>query len=178
METIYIVGFHGVGKTMLGKVLASRKNLKFLDTDLAVSEKEGKELKDIINVHGIDYYNDLGKYIIKNSVEQGMIVSVGATLVSDEENRHIIKRSGRVIYLRASADTIYRNLQKYYNSIPLFRGDLTVLSVEKHLSTYRPYYEELQNYAIDIDNKNLDVLLSEILAIYNYINKVKSHIFI
>lgn len=178
METIYFTGFHGVGKTMLARVVASRKNMPYLDTDTYISEKENKPIKILIQEKGIDYYKSLEKYAIKHSVEQGMIVSLSATLPSDEENRHLIKGSGRVIYLRAKAETIYKNLQKHHEDIPFLTGDFTILQIEKYLNTYKPYYEELQNYAIDIDGKSLDELISESIAIYNYVNKAKSRIFI
>ncbi len=178
METVYLVGFYGVGKTMIGKAIASRKSLKYLDINNYIEEKENASIKDIYQSKGPDYIKSLEKYALKNSITQGMIVSTSAVLVSDEENRHLIKESGRVIYLKASADTIYDNIKNYYKDIPIFNNDYTVLSVENYINVYRPYYEELQNYAIDIDGKSIEELISEALAIYNYINKVKARIFI
>ena len=45
------------------------------------------------------------------------------------------------------------------------------------LNEYEKYYDELKNYVIAIDDKNLDTILSETLAIYNYIHKFKCHIY-
>ena len=149
METVYFAGFYGVGKTMIGKAIASRKSLPYLYMDS-----------------------------INNSITQGMIVAVNPILVKDEDNRHIIKRSGRVIYLRAKADTIMKNIESYHNEIPIFKNEFTILSIERYINVYKNYFEELQNYVIDIDGKSLKELISEALAVYNYINKVKSHIFI
>ena len=134
---------------MIGKAIASRKSIPYLHMDS-----------------------------IDKNITQGMVVSVDPVLLNDEENRHKIKRSGRVIYLRAKVDTLYNNLKSYYKDIPIFTNDFTEFSVENNLKKYKPYFEELQNYAIDIDGKNLEELISEALAIYNYINKVKSHIFV
>ena len=49
---------------------------------------------------------------------------------------------------------------------------------EKKMEEMKPYYEELANYIIDIDNKKISTVFREALAIYNYANKVKCHIFI
>ena len=144
-----MTGFYGVGKTMVGKAIASRKSLPYLDI------------------------ND-----ISDSITQGMIVSINPLMLNDEENRHFIKRTGRVIYMRAKANTIMNNIKAYHKEIPMFSSDFTVFSVEKQLDIYKPYFEELQNYVMDIDGKSLKELISEGLAIYNYINKVKSHILI
>ena len=177
METIYLTGFHGVGKTIVGKLIASRKDLKFVDTDLIIEEKEAKNKYEVINSKGIDYFCNLEKSILKNDIKQGMIVSLSSDGTRDEESRKLIKTSGRVIYLRAKADTVLERLKKdglYIDN----SNNLSVLSIEKKIDEMKPYYEELANYIIDVDNKKLNSVFMEALAIYNYANKVKCHIYI
>lgn len=176
METVFLVGYYGVGKTVLGKILASRKNLKFLDTNAFIEEKEGKNLKSIINEKGIEYLKSLEKYTMKNNIIHEMIISTGATLVSDEECRHIIKKTGRVIYLKSDAKNIYNNLKENYSEY--LDNNFSIFTVENELNKYEPYYEELENYVVSIDGKSIDELVSEVLAIYNYMNKAKCHIYI
>lgn len=178
METIYLTGFSGVGKSMVGKLLSSRKDLKFLDTDQSIAEKENQSITKIFESKGEDYFRNLEKYVIKNSVDQGMIVSIGTYIPKDEENREIIKRSGRVIYLRAKASTICDNLEKEYIERPALKNNFSIFTVEKKLSEMEHYYEELANFVIDVDNKTLSNVFREALAIYNYCNKVKFHIYI
>lgn len=178
METIYFTGYHGVGKTMIGKILSGRKNLKYIDIDSFIEEKESKNLDEIVNAHGIDYLMNLGKYTLKNSISQGMVVSLNADQVADEENRHTIKKSGRVIYLRAKTLTIYNNLQEDYKNIPTLKNAFTIFNIEKEVEKLKPYYEELENYIVDIDDKNINEVATEVIAIYNFINKKKCHIFI
>ena len=178
METIYLTGYHGVGKTIVGKLIASRKELKFIDTDLIIEEKENKSKDEIINLNGTDYYNNLEKYILKNSVEQGMIVSLSADIPRDEESRHLIKTSGRVIYLRAKAETILEHIKNNHTDNVNLDHNTSVFTIEKKIEELKPYYEELANYIIDVDEKKLNNVFMEALAIYNYANKVKCHIFI
>lgn len=178
METVYLTGYHGVGKSIIGKLLSSRKDLKFLDTDFFIENKEEKSIDELITEKGRDYYNDMQKSVLKNNVEQGMIVSLSADIVQDEENIKQIKTSGRVIYLRAKAETICENLKIDYENIYDLKNDFSVFSVEKKMETLKKYYEEVANYIIDIDNKRLNTVFREALAIYNYANKVKCHIFI
>ena len=163
---------------MVGKILSGRKNLKYLDIDSFAEEKESKKINEIVAGNGMNYLMNLEKYTLKNSISQGMVVSLNAELVSDEENRHLIKRSGRVIYLRAKPLTIYNNLQEDYKHIKALKNTFTILSIEKEVENFKPYYEELENYIVDIDEKNINEVATEVIAIYNYINKKKCHIFI
>ena len=178
METMYIVGYSGVGKSMIGRLIASRKEVKFLDTNKRIVEKENKSINDIIIENGEEYFASLEKNVLKNDVSHGMIVSIGANIPKDFENRAIIKTSGKVIYLRASANTIYENLKESYEKRPYLKGDFSIFTVEKKLDEMKSYYEELANYIIDVDNKNVDKIFKEALAVYNYNNKVKYHIYI
>ncbi len=178
METIYLTGFSGVGKSMVGKLLSSRKNLKFLDTDKSIIEKENQSIVSIFESKGEEHFKNLEKYVLNNSVEQGMIVSLGTYIPKSEENRIKIKKSGRVIYLRAKASTICDNLEKEYIERPALKNSFSVFTVEKKMSEMEHYYEELANFVIDVDNKTLSAVFKEALAIYNYCNKVKFHIYI
>ena len=178
METIYLVGYHGVGKTMVGKLIASRKELKFVDTDSFIEQMENKSREEIIESSSIEHYNSLGRYVLKNSVGQGNIVSIATDIPRDEENRRLIKTSGRVIYLRADAETICENLKDDYKSIPELKSNFSVFTVGKRIKELEPYYNLLANYIIDIDNKKINDIFKEALAIYNYANKVKCHIYI
>lgn len=178
METIFITGFSGVGKTMIGKLLSSRKNLKYLDLDEAIEKKENKSIDKIFSENGEEYFRQIEKHTLKTSVSQGMIVSLGGGTPILDDNRHFIKRTGRTLYLRAKPSTIYNHIKKEYENRPLLREDFSELKIDKLLEERTPYYEELANFIIDIDGKNINEVLTEALAIYNMNCKVKCHIMI
>ena len=178
MGTIYLTGYSGVGKTMIGRLIASRKEVVFLDTNKRIVEKENKSINDIVLDSGEEYLKKLEKDILKNDIKPGMIVSLGANIPQDEENRVLIKKSGKVIYLRAKAETLYNHLIDSYNKRPYLKNNFSIFTLEKKLEEMRKYYEELANYIVDIDNKTVNMIFKETLAIYNYDNKVKYHIYI
>ena len=178
METIYINGFCGVGKTMISKLLSSRKELLNLDVNESVEKLANKKIVDIFQTDGETHFKKLEKEVIKKQVKQGMIVSLNAKTVNDEENLEIIKRTGRVIYLKAKPETIYNNIKEEYYLTPYFNNDFSVFTIEKQLNELESSYNYAMNYTIDVDNKTINDVFKETLAVYNYINKVKCHIFI
>lgn len=177
METIFVEGFYGAGHKMIAKLLASRKNLKYIDMEDAICDKEKASKDNIINEKGIDYYLNVEKYILKNAIEQGSIVSLDEIMIENEDIRHIIKRTGRVFYLKASPELLYNNLCNMPHNIKILQNDFSILTIKKMLEVYEKYYYELQNYIINIDGKNIDTMLKETLAIYNYLHKIKCHIY-
>lgn len=178
METIYFTGFSGTGKSMIGKMLASRKELEYLDIDDRVEKKENKSIVDIFRENGEEYFRSVENYVLNNEIKQGSIVSLGGGIIQSIDNRHYIKRTGRVIYLRAKATTIYKNLKEEYAKRPLLKDNFSVFTIEKLLTERKPYYEELANFTIDIDDKKVNEVFKEALAIYNLACKVKCHIYI
>ena len=177
METVFIVGFYGAGSKMIAKLLASRKNLNYIDISDKVSEKEKKEKIDIINDNGTEYYKSVEKYVLNNSIEQGSIVSIDEDMVLDEDMRHIIKRIGRVFYLKAKPETLYNNLLENHDYVKKLKDNFSIFTITNMLNEYENYYNELRNYVINIDDKNINEILRETLAWYNYIHKFKCHIY-
>lgn len=178
METIYFTGYSGVGKTIIGSLLASRKNLKFIDVDSACEKKENNTISNIFIEKGEEYFRKLESDILFSNVKNGMIVSLGGGIVKDIKNRHFIKKTGKVIYLRAKSTTIYKNLLNEYDKRPLLKNNFSTIAIDKILEEREQYYQELANYVINIDNKKIEEVLSEALAIYHTINKVNCRIVI
>lgn len=178
METIYIIGYYGSYVSIIGRVLSSRKNLSYMDIRKFIEEHESKTIEKIYEENGIDYIIKLAKYAITNSVKQGMIVSVPVEVLSDEELRHLIKRTGRVIFLKSKPINIYNNLYEEYEKIPALKNNFSIFTIEKELAIYNLYFDELENFIVEIDDKNIDKVLSEVLAVYNLINKKKWHIYV
>lgn len=178
METIYFTGYSGVGKSMIGSLLASRKNLKFIDVDSVCEKTENNTIQNIFMEKGEEYFRKLESSILRSYVKQGMVVALGGGIVKDINNRHFIKRTGKVIYLKAKSITIYKNLVNEYEKRPLLKNNFSTIAIDKILEEREPYYEELSNYIINIDNKKIEEVLSEALAIYHSINKVNCRIVI
>lgn len=160
METIFITGFDASLKTMIARLLASRKDVDFFDT------------------HTFNYDEDITNMNRISSIKQGAIVSLDDRLIENDDDRHKIKSRGRVIYLRANADTIMTNLEKNKVNDNSVKNNYSIFTIEKLLKEKAPYYEDLSNYVIDVDDKTIKEVFCEALAIYHFVNKVKCHIYI
>ena len=91
-----------------------------------------------------------------------MIISVGGGLPVREENRVLLKKLGTVIYLRASAETIYERT-KHDTSRPLLQGDDPQGKIRTLLAAREKIYEDAADIVIDVDKKDFDTILDEIV---------------
>lgn len=119
---IVLVGMPGSGKTVIGKKLAEKLDMRFLDTDTLIEEKaDNKKVMDIIKNDGQKVFRALEKNQIKSlEFTKGAIISTGGGSVEDEENRKILRKNSIVFYIDrdiSKLDTENRPLSKNLNEI-------------------------------------------------------------
>ena len=161
---IVLCGMMGVGKTTVGKWLARSLGLRWVDTDECIVEKHG-EISTIFERFGEEYFRALETEIVKELVqEDGLVLSVGGGLVLKEENVSLLKCNGKIVYLRASVETLTERLTAD-TTRPLLKTDGESLSerIEKILTARAPIYEGVADFTVDVDGKTSEETVDEIM---------------
>ena len=99
---IILVGFMGVGKDTVGKVISQRIGFKFASTDELIVKKAGITLSQLIDNKGESSLHQLEREILSELIADKrahMVVSTGGEIVSEKENCNLIKTAGLVVYL-------------------------------------------------------------------------------
>lgn len=110
MRNIYLIGPRGCGKTTIGKKLADRLEIPFVDTDAVFLERHGS-IADFVARNGWDAFRDAEAEILETvSRDSGTVVGCGGGIVLRESNRDLL-RKGFCVYLKASADELTRRLK-------------------------------------------------------------------
>lgn len=160
---IILIGYMGSGKSTIGKVLAARKNEKFLDTDDRIVVENNRSINDIFASEGEEYFRDLETGLISNLIEENFsgIISTGGGLVLREENRKLLKSLGTIVYLRATEDTLYRRLSGSSNRPLLKDGELKE-KIHTMLEIRNPIYEAAADVCIDTDDLSVDMVVDRL----------------
>ena len=119
---IVLVGMPGSGKTIIGKKLAEKLDMRFLDTDSLIEEKAGnKKVIDIIKNDGQKVFRVLEKnQIMSLEFTKGAIISTGGGSVEEKDNRKILRKNSIVFYIDrdiSKLDTENRPLSINLNEI-------------------------------------------------------------
>ncbi len=159
----YIIGYMGVGKTTLSKLLAKQLKLPYLDTDLKIEQQEKKSIAEIFKKENELYFRMLETNLLKQYNRKG-IVACGGGLAIHNNNMGLINRKGISIYLKASSSHLYNQLKDDKKNRPLI-ANLTneelELSIKEEVKNRSPFYE-LAQHTILVDGKNIDEILREI----------------
>lgn len=124
MKNIILVGFMGTGKTAVGKELAKRLKMRFVDTDILIEEREGMKIADIFALKGEPCFRMVEREVIKEiSARSGLVIAAGGGVMIDEENVKNLKSSGVMVCLSATADKILERTKGHTHRPLLNVGD-------------------------------------------------------
>ena len=166
MRNIYLVGFMGTGKTVVGEDLAKRLNREFVEMDTVIAETEGREIVDIFDKRGEAYFRELEKKLLKGlCLKTDLVVSCGGGLICDEENLKQLKETGIVFALRASPSTIYQRTKKQAHR-PILNIDDPQAKIRELLDKRDPYYKQA-HHLIDTENILPGEVAVKIITILN-----------
>lgn len=163
---IILIGFMGVGKTVVGKSLAKNLNIKFIDMDNEIEKRENKIISDIFKESGEEYFRELENDLLKELVkEDNIIISTGGGIIIKQENIDILKQERKVIFLDANVKTIQKNVSKEIDKRPLLKQSENIAETIDNLLKKRiNKYNDTYNIKIDINDKNINEVVSEILV--------------
>ncbi len=158
---IILVGFMGSGKSVIGKVLSRKANIKLIDIDKEIEEIEGIKITEIFKNKGEEYFRNLETEIITKLITRGEvgIISTGGGL--PVKNEDLLVKEKCVIYLKASVDTIYGRI-KNNKSRPLISGTNPKNTIEVLMNERESIYSRVSNYTVETDNKTVDEVCEEI----------------
>lgn len=151
---IFLVGYAGSGKSSLGKRLARRMGVRFVDTDKQVELQEGASIADIFHYEGEEYFRIAERRAVEALANDGidMVIATGGGLPTWRDNMDWLVRSGMTIYLRRTPEQILSRLSDYGRAKrPMFRGksDEELLQFMREQMTLRESYYAKSH--IDVD---------------------------
>ncbi len=105
---IFLIGFMGAGKSTVGRLLARRLGLCFVETDDMITAQEGKSIPEIFRERGEAYFREKEREILDLlALKAGHVIATGGGLPCEAENLARLKALGTVVWLRGNFATLY-----------------------------------------------------------------------
>ena len=164
---IILIGYRCTGKTSIGKRLAGRLGVPFIDTDRLVEAATGKTIKALIETHGWVFFREKEREAIVTLTSQGKsVIATGGGAVMDKDNAAILKKEGLVIWLVADEDTILERMladAATAEQRPPFSTDDSVKETRDILTIRTPFYSRLADFSVDTGQSGIDESVGKIL---------------
>jgi len=148
---LILIGPMGAGKTCIGRRVAERFGLAFIDADQAIVDDVGTSIPAIFENLGEAGFRAHEKRVLNDLLQgNGQLVSTGGGSVLDADNRQCIRQRGFVVYLRVSVQSQLQRLQKDKTRPLLQRPDREQVLAD--MAALRdPLYRDLADLIIDTD---------------------------
>ncbi|MGY3613818.1 shikimate kinase [Bradyrhizobium sp. USDA 10063] len=106
---IVLVGMPGAGKSTIGRRLAKRLRLNFIDSDAEIRKEAGTSIRQLCQTYGEQYFRDLEAKVIAHALKQGSaVLATGSDSLIHDQTRNLIHDKAVSIWLKADADVIMR----------------------------------------------------------------------
>ena len=162
MPPIILIGPPGAGKTSVGKALAKKLSLNFLDSDKVVEEKSGKSISEIFITDGEPAFREMERAAVIDLIEnQDAVIALGGGSVMDLEVSKRLLPMANVVFLDVSISNAAPRVG-FNRDRPLLLGNPRqqwIALMEKRRSTY----EALAKARVSTDNKKPVEVVEEIV---------------
>ncbi|MDT8449665.1 MAG: shikimate kinase [Wenzhouxiangellaceae bacterium] len=155
MQNVFLIGPMGSGKTSLGRRVAPKLGLEFIDLDEELERRCGVEVAVIFDIEGESGFRQRESALLTEiAAGRGQLIATGGGSVLDDENRRVIRASGGVVWLKTSVSQQIRRLERDKRrpllAAPDRRRRLTGMAKQRN-----PIYRDLADIVFESRNLSL-----------------------
>ena len=139
-RAIVLVGLMGAGKSSVGRRLAEKLDIPFVDADHEIEVAAGKSISEIFADHGEDYFREGERRVIMRLLENGkQVLATGGGAYMNSESRERIRDLGISVWLKADLDLLLKRVAKR-NDRPLLREEDPAKVLKRLIDLRYPVY--------------------------------------
>lgn len=173
-KIIFLTGFMGAGKSTIGPILANTIGWDSCDLDLLIEQKVDKKVRQIFEQDGEEYFRKVESEMLKEiSKKSKLVVSLGGGTMASEKNLALLKKAGKVIYLKASTESFYKRLRYKrdrpslgVNEVEDFTKEKLVSRINQLMAKRTKFYEQA-DIIINTDNSTVGRTVDRIVKLLN-----------
>jgi shikimate kinase len=163
MQNLILIGPMGSGKTTVGKQLAKRTRMDFVDSDHMIEDRCGVPISTIFDIEGEDGFRKRETKMLQELCERtGIVLATGGGAITSEENRIVLRKSGFVIYLKTTIETQLARTQKTQNR-PLLENVVIADKLSELMEERGTLYEQEADLVVRSGDRVVSKVVEEIL---------------
>lgn len=164
-SNIYLIGMMGSGKSATGKTLASFMDYDFADLDEEIEKKERKTIPEIFAKSGEAFFRDVESSVLKSfSLKKGFVFATGGGIILREENIRCMRETGKIILLKASAETLWQRL-RYSKDRPLLNKPDPFGALKQILDDREAIYQNACDISVSTDGRIVEDVARDIVKL-------------
>ena len=158
-----LIGMMGAGKSSIGRRLAVRLGLPFVDADAEIEKAAGMTIDEIFTAHGEPYFRAGETRVIARLLEGGpQVLATGGGAYMNPETRAAIRAKGIAVWLRATLDVLSRRIKRRGDR-PLLKNSDPLETLKRLIDERYPVYAEAE---VTVESRDVthETIVDEIIA--------------
>lgn len=161
-ENLFLIGLMGAGKTTIGRVLARRHQLAFVDSDHEIVARCGVPIPTIFEIEGEAGFRRRESLVIDELTQRrGIVLATGGGAVLSPENRAWLKSRGTVVYLHAQPQALWLRTRHDRNR-PLLQTADPLKKLQELYAVRHPLYLETAHIVLDTGRQSVHSLVARL----------------
>jgi len=161
-KTIVLVGIMGAGKSTVGKILADRLGMRFVDADQEIERAAGCTITDFFEKYGeVEFRKGEERVISRILAGEPCILATGGGAFMSEATRLLIKKMARSVWLRVSFEVLAKRLEKRSDR-PLLQTADPQQTLKALIKKRYPIYNDA-DFIVDAENDGVDITVSKVV---------------
>lgn len=157
---IALLGLRGAGKTTIGRRLAKRRRVPFVELDKRIEQGADLSLGEIFALHGEDYYRRLEREVLQEVLNEGrpMVLATGGGLVASPDTFAMLRRSAVTVWLRATPEDHWNRVVRQGDRRPMADHPQAMADLRSLLAGREPLYA-LADHTVDTSSGSLEKIV-------------------
>tara|TARA_Y100000590_G_scaffold403349_1_gene489960 strand:- start:6505 stop:7014 length:510 start_codon:yes stop_codon:yes gene_type:complete len=164
-KNLVLLGMMAVGKTTIAKIVAQKLNLKFIDTDSKIVEKNSMSISEIFKKKGENFFRkEEEKEVLSTLKKSNSVIAVGGGAFVNKTIRENVLKDAISIWLDADIETLDSRIKHNYKR-PLLKKENNLLKLKEIYEDRKKIYG-LADHKIECDNLDKQEIVEKIIEIY------------
>ncbi len=164
---VFLIGYRCSGKSSVGQSLAAKLGWPFLDTDLLLVSESGISIKEIVDTHGWQTFRKLEHAMVERVCALNRrVVATGGGIVLNADSVTLMKKKGRLVWLRAKPETIKTRMRQDKDTRdfrPALSTKDSITEIDETLVKREPCYRQAMDFLVDTDDRTIDEICDAII---------------
>ena len=157
------MGLPGSGKSTIGRQLARRLDIKFVDSDQVIEQRIGCSIREFFEREGESAFRDLEESVIGELTLNGAcVLSTGGGAILRPANRQNLRQRTQTVYLHSTPEEVFRRLRNDQNR-PLLQVSDPLVRLKELYQARDPMYRETAHFVVETGRPSVSTLVNMIL---------------
>jgi XRE family aerobic/anaerobic benzoate catabolism transcriptional regulator len=160
---VALLGLRGAGKTSVGRRLARRLRVPFVELDRRIEEAAELSLAELFSLHGEEYYRRLERETLQAVLakKRGMVLAAGGGIVASPDTYALLRRSAVTVWLRARPEDHWNRVVRQGDRRPMADHPQAMADLRALLAAREPLYAAA-DHTVDTSHVAVDTLAARI----------------